>query len=107
MGIVGGAFYSVYLLGIDSHYYVSNSQSFVGLFDLSSGIFKSFFFGGAIGVISCYRGFNCRAGAEGVGRAATEAFVNSFVAILLLDLLMGIFLEALHSLIWAGGSKLF
>ena len=66
-----------------------------------------FFFGGAIGVISCYRGFNCRAGAEGVGRAATEAFVNSFVAILLLDLLMGIFLEALYSLIWAGNAKLF
>lgn len=107
MGIVGGAFYSVYLLGIDSHYYVSNSQSFVGLFDISSGIFKSFFFGGAIGVISCYRGFNCRAGAEGVGRAATEAFVNSFVAILLLDLLIGIFLEALYSMIWAGNAKLF
>ncbi len=107
MGIVGGAFYSVYLLGIDSHFYISNSQSFVGLYDISSGIFKSFFFGGAIGVISCYRGFNCRAGAEGVGRAATEAFVNSFVAILLLDLLMGIFLEALYSMIWAGSSKLF
>ena len=107
MGIVGGALYSVYLLGIDSHFYISNSQSFVGLYDISSGIFKSFFFGGAIGVISCYRGFNCRAGAEGVGRAATEAFVNSFVAILLLDLLMGIFLEALYSMIWAGNSKLF
>ena len=105
MGIVGGAFYSVYLLGIDSHFYISNSQSFVGLYDVFSGIFQSFFFGGAIGVISCYRGFNCRAGAEGVGRAATEAFVNSFVAILLLDLLMGIFLEALYSMIWASSSK--
>lgn len=107
MGIVGGAFYSVHLLGIDSHFYISNSQSFVGLYDIMSGIFKSFFFGGAIGVIGCYRGFNCRAGAEGVGRAATEAFVNSFVAILLLDLLLGIFLEAFHNMIWTGGAKLF
>ncbi len=107
MGIVGGAVYSVYLLGIDSHFYISNSQSFVGLYDILSGIFKSFFFGAAIGVIGCYRGFNCRAGAEGVGQAATESFVNSFVAILLLDLLMGIFLEAFYTLIWSGTPKLF
>ena len=33
-------------------------------------------------LVSCYQGFHCRAGAEGVGRAATSAFVQSFVMIL-------------------------
>ena len=32
MGVVGGAFYSIYVLGIDSHHYWQNSQDFVGAF---------------------------------------------------------------------------
>ena len=51
------------------------------------------FFGAAIGVISCHRGFNSRAGAEGVGRAATQAFVISFIAILILDFFLVFFLK--------------
>jgi len=37
--------------------------------------------GAAIALVSCHRGLNSRAGAEGVGRAATEAFVASFIVI--------------------------
>ena len=66
MGIVGGYFYSVVMLGIDHYQYLNNSRQFVGGFDFFSGIFKSFFFGGTIAVVSCYRGFHCQAGAEGV-----------------------------------------
>jgi phospholipid/cholesterol/gamma-HCH transport system permease protein len=91
MGVAGGYFYSVYILGIDSHHYLENSQRFVGHFDLFAGIFKSLFFGAAIALIGCHRGFNCKPGAEGVGRAATSAFVISFVIIMLLNLLLGIF----------------
>ena len=36
--------------------------------DLFAGIFKSFFFGAAIGLISCYRGFHCDAGPKASGR---------------------------------------
>ena len=32
---------------------------------------KSLFFGAAIAIVSCHRGFHCDPGAEGVGRAAT------------------------------------
>ena len=67
MGVVGGAFYSIYGLGIDSNHYWENSQDYVGTFDLFSGVFKSLFFGAAIALISCYRGFHCDPGAEGVG----------------------------------------
>ncbi len=106
MGVVGGAVYSVVLLGIDSHHYWSNAQDFVGLFDLFSGVFKSLFFGAAIALVSCHRGFYCDPGAEGVGRAATGAFVNSFVLILLIDLMLGIGLEALYLTIWPEGRRI-
>lgn len=107
MGIVGGYFYSVVMLGIDHHQYLNNSRQFVGGWDFFMGIFKSFFFGGTIAVVSCYRGFHCQAGAEGVGRAATAAFVFSFVLILGIDLILNILLDAVYSAIWPQGAKLF
>ncbi len=100
MGVVGGAFYSISILGIDSHHYWENSQRFVGNYDLFAGVVKSLFFGAAIALISCHRGFHCEVGAEGVGRAATEAFVYSFVVILILDLLLGIGLNTVYMAIW-------
>ncbi|MDG2206392.1 MAG: ABC transporter permease [Pirellulales bacterium] len=107
MGVIGGAFYSIFILDIDAFYYWHNSRSIVGLYDLFSGIFKSLFFGFAIAILGCYRGFHCDPGAEGVGRAATAAFVHAFVAIIVLDLFLGIFLIGLHKLIWPAGSHIF
>ena len=107
MGIVGGYFYAVVMLGIDHYQYLNNSRRFVGGWDFFMGIFKSFFFGGTIAIVSCYRGFNCQAGAEGVGRAATAAFVISFVLILAVDLLLNIFLDAVYSSLGFSGKKMF
>jgi phospholipid/cholesterol/gamma-HCH transport system permease protein len=107
MGVVGGYLYSIHLLNIDEHHYWKNSESFVQLFDLFSGIFKSFFFGGAIALVSCYRGFNCTPGAEGVGRAATSAFVWSFVLILAIDLFLGKLMYTAYYNLFPTGSKLF
>jgi phospholipid/cholesterol/gamma-HCH transport system permease protein len=106
MGVVGAAFYSIQILNIDWHHYWQNSQKFVGAFDLFTGVFKSLFFGAAIAVISCHRGFRCDPGAEGVGRAATQAFVQSFVIILVLDLFLGIALDAVYYWLWPEGVKL-
>ena len=107
MGVIGGAFYSIFILDIDAFYYWHNSRSIVGLYDLFSGIFKSLFFGFSIAILGCYRGFHCGPGAEGVGRAATAAFVHAFVVIIVLDLFLGIFLIGLHKLVWPAGGQLF
>ncbi|HID77873.1 MAG TPA: ABC transporter permease [Planctomycetaceae bacterium] len=107
MGLVGGYFYSVLLLDIDRYYYLEYSARFVGWFDMLSGVFKTFFFGAAIALIGCHRGFNCDPGAEGVGRAATAAFVHSFVTILLLDLMLNIGLEGFYRLLWPEGPRIF
>jgi phospholipid/cholesterol/gamma-HCH transport system permease protein len=107
MGVVGGYFYSCVILGIDHFLYMDNSRKFVGSFDLFMGVFKSLFFGAAIALLSCYRGFHSSPGAEGVGRAATAAFVHSFVAILVLDLFLGIMLDAIYNSLWPNSTRLF
>jgi phospholipid/cholesterol/gamma-HCH transport system permease protein len=96
MGVLGGYLYSNGLLGIDYHHYWANSREYVDAFDFLMGIFKSFFFGAAIALVSCHHGFHCDHGAEGVGRSATNAFVHSFVLILVLDLFLGIWLNNVH-----------
>ena len=68
--------------------------------DIFAGVFKSYFFGAAIALISCHRGFNSSAGAEGVGKAATEAFVFSFIAILFLDFVLGLSWNTVYRSIW-------
>jgi len=93
MGLAGGYCFCTGLLQVDPHHYWEHAQHFVNGFDLAIGLLKSLFFGAVIGLISCHQGFQSEGGAEGVGRAATKAFVYSFVAILILDLMLGITLD--------------
>ena len=106
MGIVGGYFYSVLVLGIDKHHYWHNSEQVVGCWELFTGVLKSTFFGGAIALVSCHQGFHCSAGAEGVGKATIASFVYSFVIILLLDLFLNIGLETVFYSLWPQGNTL-
>jgi phospholipid/cholesterol/gamma-HCH transport system permease protein len=93
VGIIGGWVFSTQALDVNSHFYWAHSRSFVTAFDVTTGLIKSVFFGGAIALVSCYHGFHCQAGAKGVGRAATVSFVTSFVAILALDFFLGLLLD--------------
>jgi phospholipid/cholesterol/gamma-HCH transport system permease protein len=97
MGIMGGAFICLKVYGVESYYYWEHARDYIGMGDIFTGLLKSMFFGTAIALISCHRGFNCRPGAEGVGRAATESFVVSFITILALDFLLSISLANLSS----------
>lgn len=55
--------------------------------DVMPAYFKSYFFGFAVGIIGCYKGYNSSKGTEGVGRSANSAVVVSSVMIFILDLL--------------------
>lgn len=105
-GSLGGWFVSVIQRGVDSGPYWDYTEQAVDNFDLFSGLFKGFFFGAALGLISCYKGFYCRPGAEGVGRACTEAFVTSFIAILVLDYVLAVFLQTVSERLWGFRSLL-
>jgi phospholipid/cholesterol/gamma-HCH transport system permease protein len=78
------------------------------MWDVFTGLVKATVFGACIAIISCHRGFNSEAGAEGVGRASTEAFVFSFIAILVVDFFLAMFLNTLYDQLWRSpGAKLF
>jgi phospholipid/cholesterol/gamma-HCH transport system permease protein len=94
LGILGGWFISVFMLGIPNAPYWQYSH--VETWQVMEGISKSFFFGGAIGMISCYKGFTSGAGASGVGRACTEAFVYSFIAIIVLNFIFAQMLKEMY-----------
>lgn len=100
MGIVGGAFVSIFHLGINGHAYWLFSASGVEMWDIGIGILKGLFFGGAIAAVSCYKGFTCREGAHGVGRACTEAFVVSFISILVLNFILAVVAKAIYNTFW-------
>ncbi len=85
MGIAGGWFIAVVNMHIPNQLYWEYSERGVEHWQIMEGIVKSVFFGGAIGLIACYKGFNCGSGASGVGRACTESFVQSFLAIIVLN----------------------
>ena len=104
LGVIGGAFFSIKLLNVDWSYYWEYSRHAVAMFDIFAGMFKSVFFGGAIALICCHQGFNCGAGAEGVGKAATTSFVLSFVSILFLDLLLDVMLDQFQTLFFGGAT---
>lgn len=85
LGVLGGYFVAVKALGVPASPYWMFSEQAIDNWQIFEGVVKSFFFGGAIGLISCYKGFTCGAGASGVGRACTESFVTSFVVIMILN----------------------
>ena len=90
VGIFGGWFVSTQVYGVSSHHFWNYSDRFVTGFDVIVGVLKSMSFGAAIAIVACHRGFHCGSGAEGVGRAATQAFVMSFIAILALDFVLAL-----------------
>jgi len=100
LGILGGFFISVHTLKINAGAYWSYSASGVQLWDIGTGTLKGFFFGGAIAVISCYKGFTCREGAQGVGEACTEAFVGCFMSILFLNFVFAIIFDSIYKCFW-------
>jgi len=88
VGIVGGYFVGVLLLGVNPGTYVQKMLEMVEVSDLYNGLFKSVIFGLLLTLISCYQGLQARGGAEGVGLVTTRAVVYSAVAILIGDYIL-------------------
>ncbi|MBM3983145.1 MAG: ABC transporter permease [Planctomycetes bacterium] len=100
MGLVGSSVICLHVYNIDEYHYWRHTREFVKVWDVMVGLGKGLVFGAILALIACHRGFNSRAGAEGVGRAATEAFVLSFVAILMLDFVLAMLANSVYALLW-------
>lgn len=53
--------------------------------DIIPATIKTFFFGYAIGLVGCYKGYNCSKGTAGVGLAANSAVVFTSVLLFIID----------------------
>src|SRR5712664_3503565 len=87
-GFFFGWFAAKQSLGISNADFEYGARYFFKSFDLWYSAIKALFFAAAVTVIPCYIGFNTQQGAEGVGKATTQAVVAASVVVLLLDLVL-------------------
>lgn len=85
IGIIGGYFVGVKVLGTNPVTYMRQSIDNTEVTDIWYGLIKALVFGAVVGLIGCYKGFHTEGGAEGVGKATTGAVVVSCMLILILD----------------------
>ena len=97
VGVASGWLASIGLLDISSADFVKGLRLFFSAFDVRYGLVKASSFGLMVTLIGSVRGLRAGGGAEGVGRAATDAVVYSAVMILVLD--------AFWAIIWLLGSQ--
>ena len=85
IGVFGGFLVGVYNLGFNPAVYLHDTWESLRVTDVASGLFKAAVFGFVIALMGCYNGYHSMGGAQGVGRATTNAVVSASILILTLD----------------------
>lgn len=85
VGVLGGYVVSVNLMGANPVIYMDSTFQFLDLGDFYSGVIKAAVFGVILSVTGCMKGYYTSGGAEGVGKATTQAVVMASLVILLSD----------------------
>lgn len=89
VGIWGGAFVAVDMLGIDDGAYWGNMQASVDFYeDVIKGVLKSCAFGAVVTWIAVFQGYDSVPTSEGIGKSTTQTVVVSSLAVLGLDFVM-------------------
>lgn len=89
VGVLGGWFVGVGLLGVDDGAFWAQMQAKVDLYDdILNGVIKSVVFGVVVTWIAVFEGYDAVPTSEGVGRATTRTVVHSSLAVLGLDFVM-------------------
>ena len=92
MGLLGGSFVAVLLLGLDAHEYWSNAWQTLVFSDVFMGLIKPLVFGFIVATVGCYYGLTTKGGTQGVGRSTTEAVVAAMILIIVVDVFVTRFL---------------
>ena len=89
VGVMGGWFVGVVMIGVDAGSFWSQMQSGVDVWrDVGNGIIKSFVFGITVTFVALYQGFEAQPTPEGVSRATTRTVVVASLGVLGLDFLL-------------------
>jgi phospholipid/cholesterol/gamma-HCH transport system permease protein len=82
LGVLGGYLVATLDLGFNGAVYLKNTWEFLRDIDVISGLVKAAVFGFIIAMLGCYQGFYSKGGAQGVGKATTDAVVTASILIL-------------------------
>ena len=85
VGVFGGYLVGIYKLGFNPGAYIGNTFAYLEAMDVASGLVKAAVFGYLIALMGCYHGFHSRGGAQGVGKATTNAVVSSAILVLIFN----------------------
>ena len=89
VGVMGGYFVGVGLLGVDDGAFWSQMRSSVDIRDdIVNGVVKSVAFGVACAWIAVFAGYDAVPTSEGVSQATTRTVVNSSLAVLAIDFIL-------------------
>ena len=82
-----GSYLGVNIRGVTSfHLFFSQVIDNLAYSDVIPAFVKTFFFGFAVGIIGCFKGYHSSKGTEGVGRSANSAVVISSILVFIIDL---------------------
>jgi phospholipid/cholesterol/gamma-HCH transport system permease protein len=95
LGIAAAYIVGVGLMQIDPAYSWYNMLRYTDITDVIMGLIKSVIFGGIVASVGCYKGMTCGEGAEGVGKATTEAVVYASITVLISNFFLTLFLTKL------------
>jgi len=90
IGVFGGFIVATEKLGFNVATYLQVTVDYLEWVDIRSSLVKAAVFGFFLSLMGSYHGYNSKGGAQGVGRATTDAVVSSFIMILLTNLLITI-----------------
>ncbi len=84
-----GSFTGVNIKGdVSFHLYFSQALAQMNFTDLIPSLIKTIFFGLAIGLIACYKGYHAGAGTQGVGQAANSSVVLGSLMVFVIDIIV-------------------
>jgi phospholipid/cholesterol/gamma-HCH transport system permease protein len=83
IGVFGGYLVGVYRLGFNPSIYLARTLEYLEVSDVTLGLVKAAVFGFLIALMGCYHGYHSERGAQGVGRATTNAVVSASILILI------------------------
>ena len=87
VGLVG-SYIGVNIMGeVGLRLYFSQAIEHLDFVDVFPAFIKTFFFGFAIGIIACYKGYTSNKGTEGVGLAANSAVVVGSLCVFIIDMI--------------------
>jgi phospholipid/cholesterol/gamma-HCH transport system permease protein len=85
IGVFGGYLVSVYKLNFNPASYLKRTMDYLEFMDVVSGLVKAGAFGFLISLMGCFHGYHSAGGAQGVGRATTNAVVSASILILVFN----------------------